>query len=335
MNSVTISIVVPVYQVRSYLARCLDSILHQTYRNFEVIMVDDGSTDGSSEICDAYASEYDNFKVIHKPNGGLSSARNAGIDEATGQYIMFVDSDDVIHHQTVELEIALLEKNSADALICPLKRFENDSEIDASKEIVLVDNAVIVSGEEAERGFFNNPNASKYVSSCGKVYRRELFDDIRFPEGRLFEDEFTTYRIYYKCKKIVVIDTPFYYYYINNSGITQNLNLNKRFDEYDAQEGRISFFREKGNGELYHLALIEFLRTAQWDLINCQKKEQTFDENRGRNFQRQYQEVLEQAEQEKLISFKSNYDYYILAYPEKRMLLRIKRKIYSIFRKMR
>ena len=215
-----LSIIVPVYQVKPYLERCLKSILSQTYNDYEVILVDDGSTDGSQNICDAYAEKYDSISVIHKQNGGLSSARNAGIDVASGEYLMFVDSDDLIHSRTAELEIEILEEYDADAFICPLKRFSTEEEIDVYSIIEKLEGVSVVTGIDAETGFFNNPIANKYVSSCGKVYKRSLFDDIRFPEGRLFEDEFTTYKLYYKCDKIVVVDTELYFYFINAFGIT-------------------------------------------------------------------------------------------------------------------
>ena len=330
-----LSIIIPVYQVKLYLNRCLKSVLSQTFKDYEVILVDDGSTDGSQDICDAYAKKYDCVRVIHKKNGGLSSARNTGIEAATGEYIMFVDSDDQIHFKAAESEIALLEEHNAEALICPLKRFDQDEKVNIYSAIEKLEGVSVISGLEAEKGFFNNPNVNKYVSSCGKVYKRSLFDDIRFPEGRLFEDEYTTYKLYYKCNKVVVVDTELYFYFVNESGITQNLNLNKRFDEYDAQEERICFFKENDQEELYHLALLEFLRTAQWDLINYQEKKQDCDRNRGTRFQDQYVAALEQAEKEKLVTFNNNYDYYVLAYPKKKTIFRLMRLVYKTTRRMK
>ena len=174
-----LSVVVPVYQVKHYLERCIKSILSQTYTDFEIILVDDGSTDGSQNICDFYAKKYDFINTIHKQNGGLSSARNAGIDAATGEYIMFVDSDDLIHTKTAELEITLIEKHNAQAPVCPLKRFHKEEEIDISSSLEKLEGVSIISGIEAEKGLFNNSQANKYVSACGKIYKRSLFDGIR------------------------------------------------------------------------------------------------------------------------------------------------------------
>lgn len=327
-----LTIIIPVYQVKPYLDRCLNSVLAQSFKDFDVILVDDGSTDGSQDICDKYAQQYNNIQVIHKSNGGLSSARNTGIEAATSKYIMFIDSDDMIHSKTAEIQISLLEHNNADACICSLQRFTNENDIDILGNSNLK-NVSVITGLEAEEQFFNKKNTANFVSACGKVFKRELFNNISFPEGRLFEDEFTTYRIYYKCSKIIVLDDTLYYYYVNENGITQNLNLDKRFDEYDAQEERINFFKNNNCIKLYHLSLLEFLHTAQWDLVTCQKQKGHFDSKKGANLQRQYTELFYKSKQEKLISFSKNYDYYILALPKRKFILRIMRKIMIIFGK--
>ena len=330
-----LSVIIPVYQVKLYLERCLNSILSQTFTDYEVILVDDGSTDGSQTICDDFAERYDFITVIHKGNGGLSSARNVGIAASSGKYIMFVDSDDLIHFKAAEIEIKYLEETNADITICSLKRFKANEEI-RTESLIRDDLKVnVISGLDAEKELLTNPNPSNYVSSCGKIFKRELFDDIKFPEGKLFEDEFTAFKLFYKSNVIAVIDEELYFYFVNEGGITQNLNLNKRFDEYDAQNERILFFKEKKLIDLYHIALLRYLHTAQWDLMECQKDKQHYDQKRGNRFQFQYRDTLQQARREKLISFVNNYDYYVLAYPEKRNLLRLKRIFFKMIGKMK
>lgn len=327
-----LTIIIPVYQVRSYLDRCLNSVLSQSFKNYDIILVDDGSTDGSQDICDKYAEQYNNITVIHKSNGGLSSARNVGIEAATSKYIMFVDSDDMIHSKTAEIQISLLEHNDADACICSFQRFTNEKDIDIFCDTDHKNNSII-SGLEAEECFFNRETTAIFVSSCGKVFKRSLFNSIRFPEGRLFEDEYITYRIYYKCSKIALLGDALYYYYDNENGITRNLNSNKRFDEYDAQEERIIFFANNNCVNLYRLSLLQFLHTAQWDLITCQNQNKDYDSRKYVNFQRQYTDIFFKAKQENIISFWQNYDYYILALPKWNFVLRIIRKIMVIFGK--
>lgn len=328
-----VTIIIPVYQVKNYLERCVSSVLSQTFTDYEIVLVDDGSTDGSGEICDRYAAKYNNIKVIHKENSGLSSARNAGLQLADSKYIMFVDSDDMIHSKTLETQISLLEDNSADCVICPLQRFSHLNEIDAFSEINKSDFSV-VTGIQAEKGFFNNPNAGMYVSSCGKVFKRELLEGIRFPEGRLFEDEFITYKVYFKSDKVVILNQPLYYYFVNANGITQNLTLNKRFDSYDAQYERTHFFLDNGCIELYKLSLMGFMYVSQWDLLTCHRGNVEFNTERGKIFQRQFTTIFDYARKEKLISFYNNYDYYVLAYPQYTLFFRIVRLGYLIFKKL-
>ena len=326
-----LSIVIPVYQVRTYLKRCLESVLSQTFKNYEVILVDDGSTDGSADLCDEYAQKYPVMKVIHKENGGLSSARNVGIDAASGEYIMFVDSDDVIHRQLAEIEMNAIKVQNADAAVCCFRRFSSDEEIAGLSDLE-TDQCTLITGMEAESMLLENDTQTHFTSSCGKIYRKELFEGLRFPEGRLFEDEFLIFKLYYRCKKIAVIQQEMYFYFINNAGITRTLTLNKRFDEYDAQSARIEFFRDNNLPDLYHQALLRFLKTAQWDLIKCQKKSESCDEKKAAILQDQYTFAARSAIKARLINFKTNYDYYVLAFPKQIFVLRLRRFMRKLFR---
>ncbi len=333
MAMTKVSVIIPVYQVEKYLERCVDSVLDQSYIDYEIILVDDGSTDRSSEICDDYAHTHNNVLVVHKQNGGLSSARNDGLKVATGEYVLFVDSDDLIHFKTLEIELSLLEKFNAQAVISSMKRFKREEEINLFAEID-ISNYQVLNGTEVQLGFFNNPNVANYVTTCGHLFSKSLFDDIQFPEGRLFEDEYVSYKLYYECERVVVFDEPLYFYYMNDAGITQNLDLDKRFDEYDAQMERMYFYKKHGNNQLCGLALLEFLRSAQWDLLVCQKRNQAFNTLRGAKLQNQYKEALLLARKMDLVSFENNYDYYVLAYPEKNLILRIKRKLFNLYKQI-
>lgn len=321
-----LDIIIPVYQVKQYLERCINSVLAQSFEDFEIILVDDGSTDGSGEICDSFAEQFNNIRVIHKTNGGLSSARNTGIQKSTAEFIMFLDSDDMIHPKTLEKQMNLIKQHNADVAVCSFQRFSDTDKIELFSD-KSDENVKIISGIEAEKRLLEKLYTSKYVSSCGKIYKRKLFDDIQFPENRLFEDEFTTYQLYYKCDKIVDSDSVYYYYFINDNGITGTLNLNKRFDSHDAQMERIAFFKNKKETELYQMSILHLLHTAQWDLIACQKKQQEFDEEKAVKFQKQYASAMDWARIEKVVSFSKNYDYYVLAYPKYRQFFRLLRFI--------
>ena len=151
---ITVSIIIPVYQGKSYLKRCIDSVLAQSCQEYEIILVDDGSTDGSAEICDEYAEKQKTITVIHKENGGLSSARNAGLEIASGEYVMFIDADDVVHSKMLETELKVLKEENADIFICGLKRFAEIEEVDTCAELQIKNCVEIQSGLEIESKLF-------------------------------------------------------------------------------------------------------------------------------------------------------------------------------------
>ena len=319
-----ISIIIPVYNVEKYLERCVESVFAQTYSAYELILVDDGSTDGSGKICDRLAKRDDRVRVIHKENGGLSSARNTGLKMSRGEYITFIDSDDVVH--PCYLECLLKAGKHADISMGKLERFSGETvsfaDIDQNEEPDLI------TGQETLGCFFEQKaEVANYVSACCKLYKRELFDGIVFPEGRLFEDEFTTYRLYYKADKVAVSQNILYYYYVNDTGITRNLTLLKRCDEYDAQWERIYFFYDHQLTDLWKLALREYLATALWDLKDSNKAEV---HPKIEAFQQQYRNVLKMAKKAGVVHFKKDYDYFVLAYPKRVFFYRVLRQILNI-----
>lgn len=241
-----ISIIVPVYKVEQYLSRCIDSILNQAFQDFELILVDDGSPDNCGEICDIYTLKDNRIKVIHKENGGLSDARNTGLDIATGEYISFVDSDDVVHPQMYTRLYDLIQRTGAEIAQCEYARFDKEIEFqclsESAEEIVCTNVEAIDLLIESNR--FIPP-------VWNKLYKRELFSSIRFPKGKIHEDEFTTYKLFYAANKIAYIDLPMYYYFINNSGIMRNLNIEHKFHWIEAIEERNSFFQSLELDSLY------------------------------------------------------------------------------------
>ena len=237
--------VVPVYKVEEYLKRCVDSILSQTYPNVEIVLVDDGSPDNCPEICDDYAEKYQNIKVIHKENGGLSDARNAGIAyvrKVTGDedYITFVDSDDFLHKDFAKRMIELCEANECNLAQCCYEKGSNEFfEKEKTDE-----NISCISAEDALLGYRLKSQI------CSKLFKAKVFDDIFFPVGVINEDEFTTYRAVYEAKKIAFTDENLYYYFQHGSGIMEEIakklkNNPRRYDFLKAYDERINFFEEK------------------------------------------------------------------------------------------
>lgn len=322
---IPISIIVPVYNVEKYISRCIESILCQTFTNFELILVDDGSPDNSVSICEKYMEKDARVSLIHKENGGLSSARNAGIDSAKGEYMLFVDGDDVIHPKTLEILYSNLKDSNAQISIGNFCRFHSNRELDF--QIKKEDIRSTYAGMQILEKLYDRNDASRYVSACGKLIKRSLFENVCFPVGRLFEDEFTTYLLYYKAHKVSVTEKVLYYYFVNDEGITRNLTIQKYFDEYDAQWQRILFYKEKNLKEIYHKALLFFLDSGQWTLIACREKREIFDEKRGKVFEKQYKDVLTYAQKEKILDFLKHYDYYVLGKPDFLLYYRIKRML--------
>lgn len=214
-----ISIIVPVYNVESYLAQCIESLINQTYKNLEIILIDDGSTDKSGEICDLYKDKDNRIKVIHKQNGGLSSARNTGLDIARGDYIGFVDSDDFIDITMYEKLYLQIENNDADMIKCNLIEFKNNQ---VPKNIVSTGKITTYTREEAIYNFINKEysyNKHFKVVVWDALYKKDLLEDIRFPEGLLYEDGYVSPKLFFKSKKLLHLDDFLYYYRINDKGI--------------------------------------------------------------------------------------------------------------------
>lgn len=214
-----VSVIIPVYKVEAYLDRCLSSIVDQTYSNIEIILVDDGSPDKSGELCDKWAQTDDRIIVIHKENGGLSSARNAGIEAATGDFYFFVDSDDWVTKEAISSLVSIAVKTEADIV--------SGSYIITSErhdDLSVKDNYVVMNREKALE-YYLQIGMAKTISdypAWGKLYKQQLFDTERFPVGQLYEDVATVYKLIKKANKYVKSEQVIYFYYKNNNSITHN-----------------------------------------------------------------------------------------------------------------
>lgn len=235
-----ISVVVPIYNVEKYLKKCIDSIVHQTYKNLEIILCDDGSTDSCPQICDKYADMDLRIKVIHKTNGGLSDARNVGIESATGKYILFIDSDDFINENMIFYLYDALIKNQADMACC--QRQEVDECGKKLKSNKKYNTFIVNENEECMREFLNNPQMD--TVAWGKLYMRSMFKNIRYPVGKYHEDVFTTYKLIAQCKKIFVGEEKYYYYRIRTDSIMTSTFNRKHMDSIKGNEERAIFIQE-------------------------------------------------------------------------------------------
>ena len=259
-----VSMIIPVYGVEAYLEECLDTVLDQTYKNLEIILVDDESKDRCPEICDQYVQKDVRIKVIHQKNGGAANARNHGLDIATGEYICFIDSDDKIELDYVEKLLDAIKENQADIAVCSFKQWYKEH-------------------TENSTGFENKEYSSKdYIRkflsdwTCGliwnKMFHKKTLEGVRFEEGHKIDDEFFTYQTILKAEKVIIFDEPLYWYRMRKSGVMLSGT------QYQAQmlRDRLSYMTKRYEmvvakypdlkaEYLYNLAdnLISFTRQAQ------------------------------------------------------------------------
>ena len=247
-----ISVIVPVYNVENYIRECIDSILAQTLSFFELILVDDGSKDDSGRICDEYKAADNRIRVVHKKNGGLSSARNRGLDEAVGDYVCFIDSDDSVRPDFLEKLYEGITKNDADLSLCDMEapRFTSVS----MDEGIYKDGEIIRITRHDARCWLYDQISREYVLmvvACNKMFDKRIFEGVRFSVGRLHEDEFMIGQILSKTTIISFIPEKLYVYRDNFSGITSDANrFNPRhFDVVDAYKERINGAMSEGDTE--------------------------------------------------------------------------------------
>lgn len=266
-----VSIIIPIYNVEQYLNECIDSVIKQTYSNIEIILVDDGSPDKCPQICDEWVRRDSRISVIHKENGGLSDARNVGIDVIHGSYILFVDSDDWIEYDMVEKMLDVIKKEKADICACGIM-YEYPSRAVIRK----VDQFKGNSSETLGRLY----NDTHYpVSALNKLYKCECWKKLRFPIGKLCEDAFTTYLLIDQADTIVQIPNAFYHYRIReNSIMTSNFN-HKKMDEEEAWRVNYEFMsihypeHKKASFDFYLLRVNNLIHTIGEDKFDKYKKE--------------------------------------------------------------
>lgn len=258
-----VSIVIPVYKVEEYLERCIASTVGQTYQNIEIILIDDGSPDRCPEICDAWARKDSRITVVHQANGGVSSARNAGLKISSGSYVLQLDSDDYIAPNTVATLVSVAKESNADVVICDYLKGSNE---DYKFKDEYPDTVELIDGKEAiSRIYIDNHNALKYAAPWSKLCKRRLYDSILYPDGKIFEDIYTTHKILYFSERIAVLKMPLFYYYQRpNSIMNESFNLQK-LDYLQALVERTEFFAIHGLSELESIAYDELLHALIWE----------------------------------------------------------------------
>lgn len=220
MEKELISVIIPCYNVEKYIDRCMESVLNQTYRNLEIILVDDGSTDGTGEIIKKYAEHDHRIKILHQKNKGAGAARNAGMEIASGSYIGFVDSDDWIAEDMYEYLIGIIKEEDADIAACDFYAVHGrlDKQKPAKKE-----NMKRMGNKELMLFFFRVNGEKSFHAVWNMLYKRETIDRCRFLEGKITEDMLFNYRVYCNCEKYVLSNQKKYYYFYNPNGVTRKI----------------------------------------------------------------------------------------------------------------
>ena len=280
-----ISVIVPVYNVEHFLDYCITSIINQTYKNFELILVDDGSTDSSGAICDEWYKKDSRINVIHKQNGGLSSARNTGLDKAKGDYICFIDSDDFVEVNYLETFMIAMKKTDADMVLCDIVSAKL-----AEPETPL-DKVVVFNGKEM-RNWLVDPISREYVLmviACNKLYKREIFNELRFAKGKYHEDEFMTNKLFHLVKKATFVPVRSYIYRNNDEGITGKKNENdlRHLHAIDAYKERCDIWIDSEDEED-----LEFSKnTFKWALLKLAQYYRNGDSKMQHAVKKKYAEM--------------------------------------------
>lgn len=318
-----ITIVVPVYKVEAYLNRCVDSILAQTFTDFELILVDDGSPDNCGKMCDEYAEKDSRISVIHQKNGGLSAARNSGIDIARGEWITFIDSDDWIHPDYLRVLLEAAKKYGADVAVGRYESVRDGDEVDNGT----IDPDV---GLENVEDFWVN-NRTNATVAWGKLYKRSFFDELRYPVGKYHEDEYVTHKILFACEKLAVVDAPIYRYFYNDSSISRMNYLRRLPDILEAFRRHEEFFKDSPWREAHRLE-VEKYAEAYSNAIWMLKNEKDADSKKITDGLRAELKAYMETHKS-FIPFEKRKDIYISAYPKQEIFIRgfgfLKQKIFK------
>lgn len=292
MKQPLISIIVPVYNAAAYLALCIDSILSQSYSRYELVLVDDGSQDESLTICEDYAKQDDRIRVIHQENGGLSKARNTGLDNCHGEYVTFLDSDDMLDSYFLERMLFVLQKYHAQWVQCGAL-FGTDRKLNGLRDA----KEYVYNGKEAL--LHNNIK----VRVCGCLFSSMLFTKFRFPDRRIYEDEATYYKLIYDCETAVKIDDELYYYFFNKDSLSKKDSnwINDSFIEIF--NDRLIYFQDKQDVKMIIKTKERFCRSLMVLYVRCKKNSN--NENDTNGYLKLIRQLTKDTMKSNVVSFKS------------------------------
>ena len=316
-----ISVIVPVYKVEPYLHRCVDSILNQTFQDFELILVDDGSPDNCPQICDEYAQKDNRVFVIHKENGGLSDARNKGIDWAfensDSEWITFIDSDDWVHAQYLELLYKGVIESGCKISACSLYYTKGELPEEKDTEMKLL----------SPEDFWVTPGSNAVIACC-KLYRKELWSKNRFPIGKINEDAYIVYKILFNKRELIYIPKELYYYYENPSSIMRRLWKPERINAIIAKKKQVRFFKAKRLKKAYKRAHADLIK------LYIQNIEQALYAQKTNEYAKEIKKMrkglgVNLLRFRKYMPIRHYDDLYLIAYPKRKKLIKFLKRLDS------
>lgn len=308
-----VSIIVPVYNTGPYLPKCIDSILAQTFGDFELILVNDGSTDSSGRICEEYAARDGRIRVIHQENQGQSVARNRALEQMQGQWVLFVDSDDWIHPEMLERLRSAAQEKRVNISICGYEDTRGPDPVIPPESL----NVEVWT----PRDFYMHRFVNATIP-VAKLIRRDCLGDIRFPVGKYIDDEYITYRILFTQEKLAVIPAPFYAYFVNEKSLTKRAWNPRRLDAWDAYEAQIAFFEARGDWEMVNFRYRSYIDNAVVNLNAAMEMQETYAAE-IRAMKKRLRSVLRRAWKLGYVEFWLDYDLLYACAPIRTKLYRI------------
>ena len=305
-----ISITVPIYYVEKYINRCVESVFSQTQDEFELVLVDDGSPDNSGMICDNYAEKDSRVVVIHKSNGGLSDARNVGIDwsflYSSSEWITFLDSDDWIHPKYLEYLYTVAKMTNCKVSVCGYQKTKGDAFLESEDSFHYKTMDV--------EDFYCQGDLS-FIVAWGKLYQKGLFENIRYPVNKLHEDEYVTYKILFSLNQIALVQHNFYFYYYNEDSITANWSV-KRLDSLESLRNQINYFQDNGYERAYNQALLNAAINISQNYLQVQNSTDIYGKEEYLSLlSREMRDILSYKNAKNVLRFSEFKHFYEIAYP--------------------